>query len=104
MDKVDQAVELAERVVILRAQLREAEGKLRGLVSGHAPVRSQAPTAPVSQKVQTILQDGRAREFGELVEQAGGRPHAQAVRAALKKLRAKKLVRFAGGRYSWAAR
>lgn len=112
MDHLDRAVQLAERVVLLRAQLAAAEGELRGAFGQAArPVPAKpgqtrpAAGASIAQRVRDLLHDGRQPlTFGELVSLVGGRTSALAARAALKKLRARKQVRFAGGKYSWAAK
>lgn len=115
MDTLDHAVKLAERVVTLRSELAVAEEELRRMFGRPIPIRGipkpsvgTRPTlseVPISRRVRDLLHDARTPlSFGELVDLVGGRDKAMAARAALKKLRAKKDVRFGGGRYSWAAK
>jgi hypothetical protein len=111
MDKLTQAVALAERVVLLRAELSKAEGALRSLLGSNAareaPVARRAPIAgpPVSHRVRDLLRDGKQPlSFGEIVSLVGGPGIRGAARAALKNYRARRDVRFAGGKYSWAGK
>jgi hypothetical protein len=112
MDQVTRAIQVAERVVVLRAQLAEAEAELRRVVAGGRPAikkalpavkRAAVEAAPVSQRVREALQKAPL-EFGELVERVGGPGMRMAARSALKKLRAKNEVAFKGGKYQWAVK
>lgn len=106
MDNIDQAVALAERVVVLRAELKTAEDALRARLGGPPrtikTVRLGSPAPTVAGRVRDALHDDKAGlTWAQLVDFVGGDSAKLAARAALKNLRKKKHVKFAGGRYTW---
>jgi hypothetical protein len=102
---------LAERVVLARLELKAAEDAFHAAALGTpkrgAPTESQVasaavPTGTVASRVRDLMKDGgRSFEFGEIVQLLDGRSKKMAIRAALKKLRAKGQVQFRGGKYGW---
>jgi hypothetical protein len=68
------------------------------------PAGADAATAtddlPVAQQVAKLFESDKKYIFSDILEAVGGREKKFAVKSALNKLRAKKLVKFANGFYS----
>jgi hypothetical protein len=98
---------LAERIVNLRGQLREAEEEFQKLVGGprrggkrSQAVRKAKPGGVASQVRQILQASGRPMAFSEILDGIPGAKN-EAVKSALKKARGGGTVGFRGFKYYW---